>query len=896
MCQKRELRKTWKRSPVRGYRVFSCFMVNLVVRGQGLNLKLPVLVRCGKMLLRTRHGNAGDWDCGLLCRIVPGWAMAGGPWITPSNAMRHLAWSRTDVQGGEGIVSVHLGQPQPSSEPWRDYKEIVVLAFPTPMDDTGGPVSPESVNGSGSIAWGDCFLKQVKEPAHLAPAVPGDPYWAEVSFADTVTIRTIQFPSVNSMAHAWNYEPGVKIRAEAVLANGETKEILNTTVPPANFQDNQLLSLACQEVKGAKKIRVLIENKHAMALGFIRFFQAARKNNWESEAGWTLRGIDRIGEKYAQSSEAYIDPAQILDITKMMDAQGNLVWNAPRGKWTVLRIGHVNSGKQNGPAPAEGTGWECNKLSESGANAHFAGYIGRLSGENGVLGHGMLNGMLMDSWECETQTWTENMEGEFNRVEAYPLRNWLPALFGYVLKDPETTFKFLRDWRATINDLFTNKFYGRMSALAKQNNLAVSYETAAGDVFPADILEYYKFADVPMCEFWQPFTDGYVGSLNFKPIKPAASAARLYGKPRLGAEAFTSFELTWDEHWQDLKEVANVNTVEGVTHLIYHTYTHNPPRAGSLKPGTSFGAHIGTPFLRQQTWWKHMQLLNTYFARCSYLLERGKPVSDVLWYLGDEIDHKPDQHAPFPEGFKYDYCNPDVLLNRLTVKDGMLVTPEGIRYRVLWMPSTTYMLPETLEKVESLILAGATVVGDRPKTLATLSGGKSTEMRFNKTVKNIWGAKETTVIRKLGKGVVISGMQLSAALQKLEIDPDVTGGDALWTHRSVKGADWYYVTAPKGKSFNGMLDFRNTGYIEIWDPVTGNVKAVVGEQRDKRTKVPIDLPKAGSCFVVFYHHEMPASHLTPLQPKMVSAMKITGPGILPFQTDGVRLGRYGWMN
>jgi hypothetical protein len=54
-------------------------------------------------------------------------------------------------------------------------------------------------------------------------------------------------------------------------------------------------------------------------------------------------------------------------------------------------------------------------------------------------------------------------------------------------------------------------------------------------------------------------------------------------------------------------------------------------------------------------------------------------VSDVLWYLGDEINHKPDQNAPFPKGYKYDYCNPDVLLNRIKVENGLfVVTPEGI--------------------------------------------------------------------------------------------------------------------------------------------------------------------------------------------------------------------------
>ncbi len=184
----------------------------------------------------------------------PGWAMAGGPWITPSNAMRHLAWSRTDITGGKGIVDLHLDQPKPDSEPWRDYKEIAVLAFPTPMDDTGIPLVPLSVKGSPNVPWDDCLLKQAKEPVRLPPAVSGNSYWVEVTFPDTITIRTIEFPSVNSMGHAWNYEPGVKIKAQVIMGDGTTKDILNTNVPQGNFQDHQPISFACLEVKGARKI------------------------------------------------------------------------------------------------------------------------------------------------------------------------------------------------------------------------------------------------------------------------------------------------------------------------------------------------------------------------------------------------------------------------------------------------------------------------------------------------------------------------------------------------------------------------------------------------------------------------------------------------------------------
>jgi hypothetical protein len=229
----------------------------------------------------------------------------------------------------------------------------------------------------------------------------------------------------------------------------------------------------------------------------------------------------------------------------------------------------------------------------------------------------------------------------------------------------------------------------------------------------------------------------------------------------------------------------------------------------------------------------------------------------VLWYLGDEINHKPDQHAPFPEGFKYDYCNPDVLINRLTVRDGMIYTPEGIRYRVLWLPDNQRMLPQTLEKLHALIRDGAIIIGDAPHGLATLTDATVAQQRFDAAVRNIWGSPTPALpkgeggIRKVGKGAVVSGMTLAEALNELNIEPDVTGGDALWTHRSVDGADWYYVTAPQGSDFAGTLNFRSTGNVEIWCPLTGTIEAAEAFRNSDRTYVTLDLPQAGSCFVVF---------------------------------------------
>lgn len=804
----------------------------------------------------------------------PGWAMAGGPWIKPENAMRTLVKSRTDVSGQD--VNIILPKPQPSDKDWLDYHDIAVLAFPTPAGDTGSSLKVKNITGPKGYDWETVFSDKEGYVEDLP--FSDVPYVMTMDFVEPSTVRTIELPSINSYSHDMCYEPSIDIKAYVYTSDGKEHKIADFAMPQANWQDDAPLTIACPEVEGAVSFRFEFNNYRKNAdLNKVRLYSAARKNSWESEAGLTLRSFERSADDITQSKDAYVTKDAVIDLSEHMDADGHLQWMTPDDrKWTILRIGHVNAGRKNSPAPPEGTGWECDKLSVKGAEAHFPGYVGRLA--DGALQGGLLDGMLLDSWECKTQMWTQEMELEFIQHCGYDLRQWLPALFGYVMDDPQTTSRFLLDWKGTVGNLITERFYRRMSELGHEKGLKVVYETAAGDVLPADIMEYFKYADIPMCEFWQPFNEkGYVGSLNFKPVKPTASAARMYGKPRVAAESFTSFNLTWNETFEYFKEYADYHFIEGVTHNVFHTYTHNP-QVDYLKPGTSFGGGIGSPFLRGQTWWPYMNEFTTYLARCSYMLEEGRPVSAVLWYLGDEISHKPDQECDFPEGYRYDYCNPDVLLNRLCVKDGKIQTPEGISYQMLWIPENKRMLPETITRIHELILAGAKVAAMPPHSIATLMGGDDNIRRFESEVEKLWGKVNNGGLVKIGKGYLLCDTDIEKALKAFDIEPDVKG-DVRWIHRQGGNKDWYFVTPQKRSSFNGHVTFAATGSVEQWDPVTGEAQPIKADIKNGSTEIYLDMPVGGSCFIVI---DRSATHVDPADSEDSEVMAVDGVWNLTF--------------
>ena len=460
------------------------------------------------------------------------------------------------------------------------------------------------------------------------------------------------------------------------------------------------LSVACEEAV-AKTWRLTLSSSHGICVPFVRLKSAARLDNWEGLAGHVLRS--QLKRPYpTQSASAYI-PANALRVVRPGDI-------LPSGEplWTVLRIGHVNMKMRNAPAPAEATGWECDKLDPRGIDANFAAYIGRMA--DGPA-KGKLAGMIVDSWECGRQTWTWQMEEWFRSANGYDVKTILPAVFGWVVDSPDETKRMLLDWRKTLSDLITRNYYGRMAELAHGRGLTVAYETAFGDVIPGDILEYWKWCDTPMCEFWQPYApwNGGMGHPNFKPVRPCVSAAHIYGKRRIDCEAFTNVDLTWDENFGILKEQAVRHFARGVTHLVFHTCTHNPQTDGRV-PGTSFGAYIGTPFVRGQTWWPFMRPFTDWTAACCAFLERGLPVVDVLRYLGDELDHKPDELEFFPDGFKNDYLNADVLLNRLDVEGGRFVLPDGMSYAAIWVPDSVMVLPKTRARLDTLAAKGGRVV------------------------------------------------------------------------------------------------------------------------------------------------------------------------------------------
>jgi len=242
--------------------------------------------------------------------------------------------------------------------------------------------------------------------------------------------------------------------------------------------------------------------------------------------------------------------------------------------------------------------------------------------------------------------------------------------------------RFLFDVRQTIADLTVEKFFGTMVELAHDHGCEFSAEATA-PTMTGEGMRHFGVVDVPMGEFWlrSPTHD--------KPndIQDAVSAAHVYGKSIVQAEAFTELRLRWDEHPGMLKALGDKHFALGINRFVYHVFMQNPWL--NRRPGITLGG-VGTFFQRDQTWWGMAGAWFDYTRRCQALLQRGRPVAEVAYFTGEELPARAvllDRRSPaLPAGYTADSINRDALLRLAKAKDGRIVLPGGASYAVLILP------------------------------------------------------------------------------------------------------------------------------------------------------------------------------------------------------------------
>ena len=749
---------------------------------------------------------------------APGWSMTGGPWVAPEQSMKKLVWSATPVSGGKAF---HGQLPQPpdvigpiQNAPWfgdhpptpktanlHFYRDTVVLAYRATVEE---PKIADATASSGEIDAKLLTYGDLSKGFVLTPAGEGGDVFVAVKYKNRATIQGLTLGMIVPQALGYKAEVEASDDGEAwrhvadfpQVAQLQRMQMGEQTIgfPPVTARYFRLVLKANAPIPVSFRPKedaapgLITDNskpvpKRAYDIREVAFHATATVHEFEKKAMFAAppRDFYAIAGTREIAAGTAIDPASVVDLTGKMKPDGTLDWTPPDGKWIVLRLGYSPVGKENHPAPLEATGLEADKLNPAHMRAYAEHYIDNLRGVVGpdLMGEKGLTSIGLGSTEISEQNWTETIISDFKAARGYDPTPYLPALTGLIVKSSDDTDKFLYDWRRTVDGLLARAEYEEFCKVVHEKGLKCggqaleNHRPTFGD--DLDMRHWYDSMGAAM---WTYNSEKFPAMLAYEAdIQGAAAAAHIYGANIVNMETLTSDLQPWYWSPRDTKKWIDLIFALGGNKLGIHTSVHQPI---DKAPGLSLGP-FGQFFNRHETWAEMARPWLDYLSRASFLLQQGQYVGDIVYFYGEEAPIVSlwgnKRVEGVPTGYAFDFANDDVLLNRLAVENGTIVTKSGMHYRVLYLGgSSDKMTLTALKKIRALAEAGAVVVGKRPSATPSHADDQAV---WQGEVDAVFG--NGTAAHDLGKGKVFPSGSLDEAFAALQVSPDFA-----WDKKEVK--------------------------------------------------------------------------------------------------------------
>ncbi|MDR2840444.1 MAG: discoidin domain-containing protein [Paludibacter sp.] len=808
---------------------------------------------------------AARLDLKLGFHFCDGFALAGGPWITPELSMQKVVWSECRIDGGK-YVELQLPEPEKVENYYRD---IAVYAFPT-IDNQEYSSQIITPKISTSVQNANVqFLADVNSRQSFSSV---EPCWIQYEFEKNFTCRSVQIKPSGR-----NYQ-SQRLTIEASNDGKNFKKIAQLESPRQGWQnDDQPMTHSITPTTarffrfvynpqgsepGSEDLDVA-KWKQSLKINYIYLSSDVKIHQFEGKNASVWRVSPQTSNEQI-SKNLCVNKSSIINITKFIDKSGKLTWKAPRGKWTILRIGHTSTGQTNATGGG-GKGLECDKFNPEAINLQFENWFAKFfENSDKDAAQKVIKMFHLDSWECGSQNWSPVFRAEFLKRRAYDIVDYLPVMAGIPIDNIEKSEKILYDVRQTVSELVVEVFYKTLAQKAHDKGCLFSAESIA-PTFTSDGLAHYKYADLPMGEFW------FQSPTHDKPndVFDAVSGAHIYGKNIVQAEGFTQLRSVFTEHPAMLKTLQDRNYAAGINRLSFHVNVLNPWL--DRKPGMTLDG-IGLYFQRDQTWYFQAAAWIDYSVRCQALLQFGQPVTDIAVFTGDELPRRsilPDRLVNFLpgifgaakvesekrrlenlgtpsaqvtvgvtasinnykaenfinplRGYAYDCINPDALQNATAVNN-FLNLQSGAKYKALIVPGKHPMQPN-------------------PEAMRDENKAKLNELKIG----------GIAIINTAFLDSDFSALGIERDLQVNESDSEDYAADIAFIHRADANTDIYFISNQQENDRILTFSFRISGKIpEIWNPVNGkNWKVQNWKTENGRTILTLNLHAAESLFVVF---------------------------------------------
>ncbi len=763
--------------------------------------------------------------------------VSGGPWITEDLSMQRIEATDTLVNGGQRF-NAKLPAPARKSKSGK-VNEIAVLAFPVPEGDwqTSLNRQPKVSSNIEQLNAKALFFPKDNKLINVPAPKQGESVYINLQFNDSFTARSITYsmrakgksttgmmnmpgpPSDNFYGYGYVKQPdlGQLEVSEDGLNYTKVCDLKHMYESPSWNQrtisfapvQGKHYRLNLHDWSGAK-------DGQDLPLRNIVISAQAKTDQWEDKAAFNSEFIEK-DQTPDYAAKAVIDPKTIIDLTNKL-TNGQLNWEVPKGKWVIMRFVRVSIGVNTKHGRPNLMGLESDKLSAEATKLQYNSYFKVMYDSLKKVGI-PLTGLHMDSHEAGSQNWTIGFENKFKQLRGYNIQPYLPALLGYVVGSTEKTSGFLHDMRLTISDLVTSEYFNVLDSLCRKDGVMFTAQAVGnGITIAADNFKAKGKVQKPQGEFWAYQTHGSYD------VKEASSAAHIYGKPIASAEAFT--DLKFSQSLADAKNVADYAFAFGSQEFVVCASAYQPWL--DKIPGSTGG---GRQYVlnRNNTFWNYSRPFWDYQARCAALMRNGKSVADICIFLGENAPLKllSNRLPEIPEGYDFDVTTEDGLLNRMSVKDGQIILPDGVKYQIFVLEAKADISLEALRQIAKMVNAGIAVYGAKPSGSKSLADAPSSK-EYQTLVNQLWGPEQSGS-KTVGKGKVYWGITLAAALTKHRINPDVafkSGNiptDKLYfAHRKLADQEIYFFNNHSKNVYNSNIRLcKAATQAEYWDPTTG---------------------------------------------------------------------------
>lgn len=672
--------------------------------------------------------------------------VTGGPWVTPEMSMKE-------------IVVLRDGDRVP-----KGFREITRLTFPQGLDTciqrsrlTLKDNAPATIVFDGGKAREVRSLSLMLTPrgkgSYGSMNVPGKPQEHHFG-AGYVLMPPVGKLECSDDGVTWRTVTTVR-GVEDIIGHKSRQRTQNFKPVKARF-----FRLNIHDWLGPKSKYTKLEVENVRLMGYDMLDNWEQKSGLRSEVTATLspRGKHRAGSGGATYRIGYAPTGG-----HAKHGRSNIVWN-----------GELRTAK---------TWMESDVLSAAAVEHHYRSYIKPIVDTLTAIGC-KPQGVCMDSHEAGVANWTERMPEHFRRLRGYDLAPWIPALGGVIVESREKTETFLADYRRTIEELISEQYYGTMARLCHEDGLTLTSQAMLGCV--NDNIASRGMVDKPQGEFWAYQTNGNYDCLD------AASAAHLYGKKIASGEAFTDSPYftkgTTDEAeatagWHKLLRIANLAYCRGINEFVVCASSYQPWMDRKYDDSRSQHPYIfhrhnpAWPWSREHFW--------EYQARCAQLLQTGRPVVDLLVYVGQDAPLKTMAYKlpVMPEGYCFDVCT---LRSLKAWKENRnsLYAPD---YKVLVVQDRTWITPEAEALFEEMESLGMLVV------------------RCDKG-------------EDVGAALAAAGLKPDMKI----VSRDEADDKTYFCHRKTDDADIYFVYNHSNHDTENPLELRGeVRGMELWNPLTG---------------------------------------------------------------------------